>query len=160
MGTNNFIIEKSYDGINYSRIATKTATGPLNTPTSYYYNDNVQNAGVNTTIYYRIKAMDTNGRYAYSNVVIIRLGKTATVQAWPVPFSDYVNISYTAISNSFIRVTLTNAVGKLVRQTTFNVNRGLNQLALNDLQSVSPGLYFLRITDLSTNQVYTRNISK
>lgn len=160
MGTTNFMIERSFDGITYDRIASKSPQGPVNTPTSYYYTDDIEHIGAFNTIYYRIKALDTDGRFAYSNVVVIRLLKSTGIQAWPVPFVESVNISYTAVSNSRVEISLTNTLGKIVKRLSCNVSRGLNQLALNDLQSVLSGIYFVRITDVNTNEVSVLKISK
>lgn len=160
MGTANFMIERSVDGIHYEKIGSKPSSGPVNTPTAYYFTDNVQNMGVYTTLSYRIKALDSDGRYAYSNVVIIRLGKIANVLAWPAPFTDLVNISYSATTNSKVNVRLCNMEGKIVKQASYSVTRGLNQLTISDLQQLSSGIYFIHIADMNTNQVYTRKLSK
>lgn len=160
MGTTNFVVERSFDGMNFDRLGSKTPSGPVNTPTAYFFTDDLQNIGVHNTLYYRVKAMDTDGRFAYSNVVIIRLGKTATLLAWPVPFIENVNISYNAATNSKLEVSVINALGKTVSQTSFNVSRGLNQLSVNQLQSLSTGMYFVRIVDLGNNEVYMQKISK
>jgi hypothetical protein len=160
MGTAKFVVERSFDAVNFQKIGEKLPSGPVNTPTAYYFNDNIQGVGATNNIYYRIKAMDSNGRYAYSNVAIINLGKSSTVELWPVPFNDFFNITYNSAGNSKIEVRLTSADGKIIRQTSYAVMRGLNQISLNDLGGLASNIYFVRITDLNTNQVYNRKLSK
>lgn len=159
MGTESFVVERSTDGLNYSSIASKAPSGPVNTPTEYQHGDDIQGLG-SSIIYYRIKATDREGRYAYSNIATVRLNKTAGVQVWPNPFGDYVNITYNSSANTKVDVSVVNSLGKIVKQSSYTVSRGLNQISVNGLETMSSGIYFIRITDKNTNEVYIQKISK
>lgn len=159
MGTESFVVERSTDGLNYNSIASKSPSGPVNTPTEYQHGDDIQGLG-SSIIYYRIKATDREGRYAYSNIATVRLNKTAGVQVWPNPFGDYVNITYNSSANTKVDVSVVNSLGKIVKQSSYTVSRGLNQISVNGLETMSSGIYFIRITDKNTNEVYIQKISK
>lgn len=160
MNTNEFVIERSADGNNYDEIGNTAPTGPVNTPTQYNFSDDIQSINSSSIIYYRIKASDHEGRFAYSNIATVRLGKTAGVQVWPNPFGDFVNITYNASANTKVDVSLVNTLGKVVKQSNYSVTRGFNQIAVGGLETLSSGIYFIRITDKSTNEVYIQKISK
>jgi hypothetical protein len=160
MNTSNFVIERSTDGSTFSEIGSKLPVGPLNTPTEYVFTDNILNMQTVSIVYYRIKAMDNDNRYAYSNVAPVRLNKTAGVQVWPNPFNDFVNITYNASANTKVDVSVVNSLGKVVKQSNYNITRGLNQIAISGLETFTSGIYFIRITDKNTNEVYIQKISK
>ncbi|MDZ4808160.1 MAG: T9SS type A sorting domain-containing protein [Bacteroidota bacterium] len=160
MNTSNFVIERSTDGINYNPIGSAAPSGPVNTPTEYKFMDDIQNMPLTSVVFYRIKAMDNNSRFAYSNVATIRLNKTAGIQIWPNPVDSYVNISYNSATNTKLDISVVNTIGKTVKQTNHTVYRGLNQIAVSGFEILSSGIYFIRITDKNTNEVYMQKISK
>ena len=160
MNTNKYTIERSTDGTNYSEIGFKLPTGAVNSLTEYSFNDDIQSLTGVGLVYYRIKASDNENRTAYSNIATVRLNKTAGVQVWPSPFSDYVNITYNSSANTKVEVSVVNSLGKAVKQGNYSVSRGLNQINMSGLETLSSGVYFIRITDKNTNEVYIQKISK
>ncbi|MFZ1535032.1 MAG: T9SS type A sorting domain-containing protein, partial [Chitinophagaceae bacterium] len=160
LGTENFVIERSVNGTTYDAIALMQPTGPLNVPTEYFHSDENLGLSLDNIIYYRIKAMDREGRFAYSNVVIIRANKNAGMKIWPNPVTDFVNITYIAPATTTIDVSILNSLGKTVRQSGYAVSRGLNQVSVNDLKDLSSGIYFIRIANKNANEVYVQKISK
>src|SRR5690606_16860319 len=66
--TNNsgFEIQRSTDRVNFSNIAFVPGFGTTTQPRSYSYTDNSVNNG---TYYYRLKQVDYNGAFAYSDIV-------------------------------------------------------------------------------------------
>ncbi len=160
MNTSAFIIERSTDGINYNPVGSKAPSGPVNTPTEYKHTDDIHSLPLTGFVYYRIKAMDNNSRFAYSNVTTIRLNKTASVQIWPNPVDSYVNITYNSSANTKLDISIVNTLGKIVREINYSVYRGLNQIMIADLETLPSGIYFIRITDKNTNEVHLQKISK
>lgn len=160
MGTESFVVERSTDGVSFSQIASRAPSGPLNTPTEYQQSDDIQSLSSASVVYYRIKAVDREGRIAYSNIATVRLNKTAGVQVWPNPFGDFVNITYNSSASTKVDVSVVNSLGKVVKQSNYSVSRGLNQISVNGLETLSSGIYFIRITDKNTNEVYIQKISK
>ncbi len=71
----NFQIEKSINGVKFDIIQTINATGNASsTLQNYSYNDvSPQNINV---VYYRIKQIDSDGRYSCSNIVKVNAKKT------------------------------------------------------------------------------------
>ncbi len=69
INSKNFVIERSSDGTNFTEIGIKDAAGNSTTEKSYDYLD--QNMAV-SIYYYRLKMIDRDDRYGYSNIVAIR----------------------------------------------------------------------------------------
>lgn len=159
MNTNQFIIERSLDGISFSSVVSQPALGQTNTISEYKNTDNIQSI-TNSILYYRVKAIDLDGRYKYSNVVTVRLNKNAGIQVWPNPFRDNISITYNAAINTKVDITILNSAGKQFSVSNFNVYRGLNQLSVNNLGAFPSGIYILRITDKNSNETYIQKLSK
>jgi Secretion system C-terminal sorting domain len=160
VNTDKFIIQRSTDGVNYSDIASKVAVGQVRTSTEYQLSDDIQSLLQNNIVYYRIKAVDIDGKYSYSNVVPLRLTKTGGVQIWPNPFVSDIRISYTAAANTSLDVRVIDNAGRTVSQSNYSVSRGLNQLSVNDVEALSPGVYIIRITDKNTNESFVQKLTK
>lgn len=160
VNTSTFVIERSTDGSNYNEAGLKAAAGQTSSVTQYQTTDDIQALLSSNVVYYRIKAVDIDGRFTYSNVATVRLSKKAGVQVWPSPFGDDINITYNANANTKIEVSIVNSIGKVVRQSNYSVSRGLNQVSVNNLGSLSSGVYFIRITDKNSNEVYMQKLVK
>jgi Secretion system C-terminal sorting domain len=160
VNTSKFIVQRSTDGINYSDIASKPAVGQSRTSTEYQLSDDIQSLLQSTIIYYRIKAVDADGKFSYSNVVPVKLSKSGGVQIWPNPFVNDIRISYTAAANTSLDVRVIDNAGRTVSQTNYSVSRGLNQLSVSGVETLSPGVYIIRITDKNTNESFVQKLSK
>jgi hypothetical protein len=160
MNTNKFVIQRSFDGANYTDIGTKVPAGQINTPTTYDFITDIQNLSMYSIIYYRIKAEDNIQRFAYSNIAPVRLGKITGMRAWPNPFINDISISYNGISNGKADVSITDNSGQIVWNNVFNLSRGINQLTITDAGKLPPGIYFISITDRNTNQRLVQKLTK
>lgn len=159
MNTEKFVIQRSVDGTTFKNMSDIPPVGPINILTEYNSSDDVQ--GITTVVaYYRIKAEDNRGNFAYSNVVPVRLSKSDGFSLWPNPFTTALNLSYNAGTSASIRVDIYDNGGRLVLQQQFSVNRGMNQLSVNGASGLSHGLYHVRIIDLMSNIVVTSKLAK
>jgi len=70
--TNNFgfEIEKSFNGAVFSEIGFVEGKGTTTTPQQYIFEDNKLSHG---TLYYRLKQIDTDGSFAYSDVILVQI---------------------------------------------------------------------------------------
>ncbi|HOZ68095.1 MAG TPA: T9SS type A sorting domain-containing protein [Chitinophagaceae bacterium] len=159
MNTEKFVIQRSTDGNSFKNMGELPPTGPINILTEYNSADDIQGI-VSNVAYYRIKAEDNRGNFAYSNVVPVRLTKADGFSFWPNPFSTSLNLSYNASLSTSIRVEMYDNSGRRVIQQLFNVNRGMNQLSVNGAAGLSHGLYHVRIIDLLTNEVSFSKMAK
>jgi SdrD B-like domain/Secretion system C-terminal sorting domain len=160
MNTNKFVIQRSFDGANYSDIGTQVVTGQINIPTAYGFVTDIQNLSMHSIIYYRIKAEDNIQRFAYSNIASVRLSKVTGIRVWPNPFINDISISYNGVANGKADASITDNSGKVVWKNVFDISRGINQLSIKGLQRLQSGYYIINITDRGTNQSFVQKLTK
>jgi hypothetical protein len=139
-----FIIERSTNGADYKEIATHFSNANA-AGSSYTYNDAV-NTKASGLLYYRLKMVDQDGEYKYSNVRIVKLNASneqVSISAYPNPVTNELRITIPANwQNKQVSYELINLNGVIVKQ---QVNQHASQtetLMVNNLQS---GNYVVRL---------------
>ncbi len=139
----NFTIEKSYDGINFTKLTTINSQGDANTVQNYEIEDAQIIEG---KTYYRLLATDLdNVTKLASNVVVIdRKGVNGfDVQISPVPVKDLLNISLLEGNFDQIKVRMVNITGQTVIEQSYQ-NEGAQNLSLK-VDQLPSGTYFIII---------------
>jgi hypothetical protein len=133
----NFIVERSADAANYTRVATVAAKG---TPGTYTYWDESPVTGTN---YYRLKMTDLAGNVSYSKVVTATVKSGAfVVEAYPNPVKDKLTIRVYGNNGANGTIELTDASGKLVRKQ--NVSTAETTI---DITGLAQGIYLIKYSD-------------
>lgn len=146
--TNNagFAIERSLDGTNYSEIFFVGGNGTTTNRNVYTYLDKTAIAGIN---YYRLKQIDFDGSYEYSQVAIVNLGmpdKFILDQNYPNPFNPTTRISFYVPQNSFVTLKIYDLLGTEI-STLVNEDRvaGYHKIEF-DATQLSSGIYFYKLS--------------
>jgi parallel beta-helix repeat protein len=134
-----FEIEASSDpAMAFKTIGNVRAAGNSNTPKYYDFTNQPINQSTNQPIYYyRLKMIDFDGSFEYSNSISIKEdGKQVAITAFPNPSETGI---FTLQGKSFERTDaiVTNVLGQAIPTTIQN-----NQLNLSTLPA---GVYFVRI---------------
>jgi Secretion system C-terminal sorting domain len=95
LNNDHFEVEKSTNNSNFDRIGTAVGAGNSQSVRHYNFTDN---EGWNELSYYRLKQVDYNGAFAYSEVISIEKNIAFTVS--PNPSSGKVNLDYKMNSGS------------------------------------------------------------
>lgn len=142
--TGYFVIEHSTDGVNYSPLGTVAAAGFSNSTVAYKFIDNKTKAGQN---FYRLKAIDKDGSYLYSNIanVTVKIKGLFVTGVYPSPFSDKINISVSSESSSTASVSLFDYTGKQIATQNAAISKGITLLSLDNLGGLSSGIYMVRV---------------
>ncbi|MFT3911018.1 MAG: T9SS type A sorting domain-containing protein [Ferruginibacter sp.] len=138
--TATMILERSSDARKFNSITTVTATA-LRCLQAFNYTDASASAGVN---YYRIKLMDAEGKFVYSNVVAL-LNKEKgfdIVSMMPNPVSTTTLLSIASATASKMDIIVTDASGKKVASRSVNLVAGSNQVPFN-FTELTAGTYQL-----------------
>lgn len=144
-----FEVERSGDGTHYTSIGQLAAKGNSTLVTHYNFTDNAPLTGLN---YYRLKQVDKDGKYVYSNVVIIRNnGAFVKTQIIPNPVHNTATISIMLSQKEDLQIRLIDGAGKLARTYKFSGTNGENQFLISDLANLPTGIYTLDIRGQQTS---------
>ena len=119
--------------------------GTTTNSTDYYFNDENLVSGVYN---YRIKQIDFNGKFEYSEVVTADLSTPATFaleQNYPNPFNPSTNISYSIPNNYFITLQVYDMLGNEVATLVNGEKAAGNYQVTFDASALSNGVYFYRL---------------
>ena len=132
-------IEKSTDGNNFNKIGSINAKNI----TDAYYNfadpDNL-----NGSSYYRLKMIDENGLYKYSQIILLSTELSFEVNNLKNPFKNTIQADVIVPKEGVLNISLYNDKGQLVKNMQLPVNKGLNNIEVSSVDAPN-GIYFLSI---------------
>ena len=135
-----FEIERSSNGLEFQKIGLKNAQGNSTTPHNYQYIDQDLLSG---TYFYRLKMVDLDATYEYSEIVSIRIESLITqLRAFPNPVVDELEIVFHSNLAGTIDYHIYNLNGKKVKTARFLARKGGNQTTLS-VADLEPGIYIL-----------------
>ena len=137
-----FAILRSNDGFEWEEIAQIKGAGNATTENSYMYKDKEPFLGIS---YYRLKQVDYDGEFNYSNIrsITITPSEIEQVKTYPNPVAknENLHINFDYVPEHSYRVYIFNQQGVLLQQEIL-YNK------YNDLKHhLSPGTYFIKIED-------------
>lgn len=98
--------------------------------------------------FYRLKQMDFNGQYKYSNIIEVEVGqiyKFTLDQNYPNPFNPATTISYILPEKTNAKLILLNSIGEQIATLVNEVqDKGLHKVTL-DGTGLSSGVYFYKL---------------
>ncbi|MDW3193810.1 MAG: T9SS type A sorting domain-containing protein [Cytophagales bacterium] len=133
-------IERSLDGTEYEELGRISAGNIETSINEYAFEDERPVVGFN---YYRLRTVDFDGSYEYSNVIIVMAtAQEFEIKAYPNPVVERLNISST-LSLGSMSYSVYDIRGKLVRYGRFRENEFDAEI---DLSQLPTGIYQLMIT--------------
>ncbi|RYY39690.1 MAG: hypothetical protein EOO08_10345 [Chitinophagaceae bacterium] len=145
-------VERSTDGRNFAQVGFVNGRG-LAAVQRYNYTDDL--GGINAPrVYYRLKQLDLNGAFEYSNVVTLNLGAQGiepgvTLLTNPVRSQVRVQVRTAAATNAgFV---LVDAGGRVVYRKQQALPGGTTALSLDVPALLTSGVYYL-ITEFDGNR--------
>ncbi|MEO5564858.1 MAG: T9SS type A sorting domain-containing protein [Chitinophagaceae bacterium] len=139
--TSSFIIQRSDDGRNWTRIATLPAAGNSNSSLLYTYTDPQLVAG---TIYYQVQQQDFDGRLTVSPVLSNNCGALEELKVFPNPVLNDCRVSLQLDRGGALNMRLFDSKGALVFTRSESVQSGNNQFLLR-LGNLAKGIYTLMV---------------
>jgi hypothetical protein len=95
INVSHFVIERSYDGTNFSEAAIVFAYGNIDKEMNYSFADNIGNAQ-KPIIYYRLRSVDNDSKAQLSETRIIRISngeEMLTMVTYPNPVADELRVT-------------------------------------------------------------------
>jgi Secretion system C-terminal sorting domain len=151
--TSHFDIERSPDGKTFEKIGAVKAKGSNRT---YQYVDKI---GVFSTIYYRLKINDLDGKSEYSKVVNLTAKvKGFSAKVYPNPLKDQATIEITTEQKTDVSIELYDMIGRQVKRLKAENTEGVVTIPF-DIKDLSNGTYFLKISN-NTNVIQQKIVKQ
>ncbi len=146
INSDRFEIEKSVDGVTFTKVGTVKSNGNTNEEKSYSFRDAVHS---NTSVvYYRLHMVDIDATSSYSKIVALRLNGVTTLSnftVYPNPFTSNVKMQLNSTKASKVTVRINNAAGIQQISKVFDLQQGENIIVMPDLENLKPGVHLMEI---------------
>ncbi len=155
-----FDIERSDDGINFTKVGSVQGHGTSNAVNSYQFIDPLS-AVRSSVVYYRLKTVESSGKAGYSKIVALRLSGVMALNnysIYPNPFSSNIKLTINSVKETEIVVNIYTVGGQLAIQRKMKVQTGDNIVVLKDLESLNKGVHLIEI--ISEDGRFTQKIIK
>ena len=145
--TDRYEIERSLNGTTFAAVATVRARNNGSSTNSYEATDaNIDNLrATGPMVYYRIKQIDRDGKFVYTQVRSIRLdGRTTQISVYPNPVRNNATLNLNLLEDAEVIVTINDAGGKQVQHLQLQGFRG-NNIKNIDMSKFSAGSYMIKV---------------
>lgn len=147
-----FEIERSYDGTSFEKRGAVAAAGYSAVEQQYSFTDAIPTGRENQTIYYRLRQIDLDGRFDYSEVREIRPeASLLSLTLAPNPASTHTNLLINTPERSAYILQIMDAAGRLHLSQRFSPGEAQDTRTV-PLQGWPKGLYWVQ---LSSDQATT-----
>ncbi len=143
-----FEVQRSTDASNFETILSVKAVGNSNITESYSATDSKPVRGIN---FYRLKQVDSDGRFTYSQVVTVKFGTGIAPLIYPNPVSSV----FTAVPGSELirEIVIYNVEGRAVQ---FAIGNSTEEEMKVNISLLPKGVYFLKVK--TDSQIYQYKI--
>ncbi|HAS46513.1 MAG TPA: hypothetical protein DCS93_38885 [Microscillaceae bacterium] len=151
-------LQRSPDGSSFQNIGDKI---PLSEEKSavkqYVTRDNTVPNNATQGLYYRLKIVNTNGSYNYSDIKNLKFAKTDYKISYvaPNPFQRQISISLNVPTTQEVAIQLKNITGQVVYSKKHSVEAGNNLITLEQLDKLPKGPYILSVEHANGKLVRT-----
>ncbi|MFH0733150.1 MAG: T9SS type A sorting domain-containing protein [bacterium] len=158
---NGFEIERSLDKGTFAKIGFVEGNGTSTEINKYSFIDNYSS---NKTVYYRLKQIDFDGSFTYSDVVEVNVTTPkdfVLMQNYPNPFNPSTSIQYQLASDGYVTLKIFDLLGREVETLVNKLeSAGLHKTNFTPKGNFNSGVYFysLKVSDkLTNNIIYSQN---
>lgn len=144
-----FVVERTTDGVQFEAIGTVDAAGTSLNPIQYELID--ENA-LSGTSYYRLKEVDLDGTFTYSELKSVNFEGISILSAFPNPGTEEINFIIYSTTETAFELTVTDATGRIVEHGLLSLEEGSNNFEL-PLEKYAKGQYFLRVGNEQTQHI-------
>jgi hypothetical protein len=150
MNNDHFDIERSTDGKQFSTIGEQRGAGTSRDIIAYAFTDHTASQAFlqSNILYYRLKQVDIDGNYTYSDIVNVANavpGQFEIVSVKPNPFASGFELNYLSSSLAPVTIEITDVIGKMVFSRDIQVSKGANTFTMPADIDLKDGVYFVRL---------------
>lgn len=150
-----FEIERKYSNEEtWMTIGKTPAAGQSSKELTYSYSDVTY--AQRDKIYYRIKQVDVDGTFTYTDIKGIELKKNSQVKldGFPNPVKDLYHLTITGAKDDKVSIDVFDILGRSVSRKTLSIVKGSNYHDLN-MGTYTPGTYIVRVSSAEINESMT-----
>lgn len=144
-----FDVERSTDGVHFSKIGTVKGQGTTNLTTNYTFTNRIsRQTSSKTDIYYRLKQVSSDERVSVSKVLVVRVYNTKAlemVSVTPNPAVNDIKVNVQLNESSFVVMKVLKNDGSEVIRKSGKSGEGLNSYTLEGSSRLEKGIYFLEM---------------
>ena len=129
-------------------------------PKEYSFNDRPTGS---TVYHYRLRQIDLDGKYEYSNVVSIEIyspDNYSLNQNYPNPFNPETKISYNIPSDGYVIIKIYDVLGNEVASLINDHQKAGNYITTFDGSKYASGIYILRLSSGNFNSSIKMTLMK
>jgi|GEM_PF-6558953 len=136
-----FFLERSADGIQFETIGSVKGNGSTTNISTYQYIDEQPLDGIS---YYRLKQLDINGAFTYSEIRSVSFYGNQTVQIFPNPAKDFLTVNFDLDEKCEIRIY--KVLGVEIQNVRIEKNYSTYTI---DLANLASGSYIVELNSAS-----------
>ena len=156
--TNNshFEVERKFKNQEWEKLDVVAGAGTITEYRNYFYEDDFTSLPYNGTVLYRLKQVDYNGEFEYSNVIAVEAEFIPTEisisQNYPNPFNPVTTIKYWLNVEANVRIDIYNSLGQSIEAVVNEVQSAGNYSVQWDGTNYASGIYFYAFEVIDQNQ--------
>jgi plastocyanin len=158
-----FEVERSTSAIDFNFIAQKQPAGNPDNRATYQHVDNLSGE-TGDVFYYRLKMVDKDGRFSYSNVILVRReSKIITgirLSPNPVIAGTTATVRFKSAAKSNVQFKVVDMNGRIVLSQNNIIYEGTNSVIINNLNILQPGTYVLQMTNGETTEMTKFSVAR
>ncbi len=157
-----FEVQRSNDGYGFNKVGfvnSKAVNGNSNFKLNYDFSDIAFTVSAN---YYRLKQIDKDGKFSYSNIVLLRDQNPAadsTISVYPNPAKNILNIKIFAHNSKDIKLSVIDISGKIFLTKSTLVSDGETIIQV-DVSHLAAGTYFIKSISADGNEKTVKKFVK
>jgi hypothetical protein len=140
--TSHFSIERSTNGVDFKEIGIVQGRGDATFARQYSFKDITPENGVN---YYRLKIIDHDYTFEYSNIEVIIFEAAPVIKLFPNPVEKTIQLEGLNSNLGNVLLEIFDRNGKLIFSNKISINDGRLQISTETVNIQNPGTYFLRV---------------
>jgi len=158
INSSHFDIERSADGIHFSNIDKVNAAGNSGLQLHYQYMDNEPAHLSNPVLYYRLKMIDKDAAFKYSQILAVHFHQSSFRFSFsPNPVKDQLSVIVAAEGSKTVALRIIDASGKQVYERNLSATENISQQNIN-AAGWQKGLYYIQL--ITNNSIRTEKFVK
>jgi hypothetical protein len=141
-----FEVERSLDGSNFKTIGFVEGNINSGSVKNYRFTDNrALEMFAGASVYYRLKQVDLDGNYSYSNIALLNTEEGSDINLYPNPFNSTTGVYVNATEDANVTIEVKDIMGRSIALTTASVVKGGQYLTIEALSTVADGMYLVQV---------------